>query len=279
MDVTSFAKVLSVPADRLTLVGEGDNGTVLTDGTGIAYKFPKHQAALLQLRQEVAAMERIRPALSFPVPEYVGVFLDRPVGEAFCSFQLLEGESLTREIYARHRPALARQLLSLLDEIHSLDPSGIRNPPLDFGVMYHEIQTLLFPLLPDEAKEIIDNRFWGYLQGKDRNFDGSCVIHGDLGGSNILCDGETGRITGVIDWAELTVDDPAIDYSALSCPMSIPDCREDLLALRPSLAAVFERSGFIQFTFPLQEALHGIKSHDQEALSSALKVIKSRYCS
>ena len=275
MDFTPYAKVLAIPADSLSLVGEGDNGAVLTDGTGIAYKFPKHRAALVQLRREVTAMDGIRASLTFSVPEYIEVSLDKPVGEAYCSYKLLRGERLTREIYARHREALAKQLLRLQDEIHGMDPSGITNAPTDFAAMYQEIQKLLYPFLSDGPKEVIDARFQEYLRKQIGNFDGTCVVHGDFGASNILCNRETGCITGVIDWAEIAVDDPAIDYSALTCPMSIPECREDLMALRPSLSEVFERSGFIQFTFPLQEALHGIHNHDPEALQSGLEVIQS----
>ena len=47
--------------------------------------------------------------------------------------------------------------------------------------------------------------------------------------------------------------------------------------LRPSLSTIFQRTDFIQYTFPLQEALHGIKTDDPEALHSGLNVINNPF--
>lgn len=44
-----------------------------------------------------------------------------------------------------------------------------------------------------------------------------CAIHGDLGGGNVLIDGDR---VGLIDWDEARVDVPAFDFAHL--PMSVP---------------------------------------------------------
>ena len=43
------ARVLGAKAEQLRLVGEGANGLIVTDGSGVAYKFPKNRIALQSL--------------------------------------------------------------------------------------------------------------------------------------------------------------------------------------------------------------------------------------
>ena len=274
MDLSAYANTLRIREDSLSVVGEGANGIVLTDGCGVAIKFPKHKLALQWLKQEIEMISHISKALSVCVPDYFATYLDQPIGEAYCAYSLIPGVKLSKEIYSLHRHKIAKQLLSLLDEIHTIEPlETMSNKKVDFESMYYEIQELLFPVVEDKVKQDIELRFTAYLQDAILTSQNNCVIHGDLGSANIICDPETGDITGIIDWAEVSVDDPAIDYSALTCAAGIPQCKEDLLMLRPSLSTIFKRSSFIQYTFPLQEALHGIKTNDEEALHSGLSVM------
>jgi len=276
MDLSVYANALGIKENLLSIVGEGANGIVLTDGSGVAFKFPKHELALPWLKQEIGIIGHISKSLSVRVPNYFATYLERPIGEAYCSFSLIPGVKLSKEIYKLHRHKIAKQLLSLLDEIHAIAPlETIGGNKMDFEALYHEIQKLLFPLVEDKVKRDIESRFMAHLQNPDLTSRNECVIHGDFGSANIICDPETGTITGIIDWAEVAIDDPALDYSSLTCAMGIPMCKEDLLVLRPSLATIFQRSSFIQYTFPLQEALHGVKTNDEEALRSGLCAINN----
>ena len=274
MNLSTYAYALGIKKDLLSVIGEGANVIILTDGSGIAFKFPKHKQALPWLLHEIEIINHISKNLSVRVPDYFDIYLDRPIGEAYCAYSLIPGVQLSKEIYALHRSKISKQLLSLLDEIHTMAPLEIIDGnKIDFENMLHDIQTLIFPLIEDEVKWDIYSRFKAYLQDISQISQSNCVIHGDLGGANILCDPEAGIITGIIDWAETAIDDPAIDYSALTCIASIPQCKEDFLLLRPSLSTTFQRSNFIQYTFPLQAALHGIRTNDEEALQIGLNAI------
>lgn len=255
--LNSCAKVLGENPERLCRIGEGANGLIVTDGSGIAYKFPKNEIALQGLKREISAAGQLAKTLSVAVPEYLESHLEHPIGEAFCCYRLLRGVSLTPQIYAEHRQRLAGQLSVLLREIHTTHLSQVCGEPMDFESLYQEIQQYLFAQMDKEEQRQISRRFEEYLS---RTKQGErCTVHGDLGAANILCDPEKGEITAVIDWAELSKDDPAIDYSSLTCQRSLPACREDLLRLDPGRKDILERMDFIQFTFPLQDLLYQAK--------------------
>ena len=257
--MSAYANILGIRENSLCVLGEGDNGVVLTDNSGVVFKFPKSQMALQQLKHEIKITGHISKSLFVSVPEYKSVSLDAPIGEAYCIYNLIEGVPLSKEIYATHRGKLSKQILLLLDEIHDISPlEAMHENKTNFEAMYKEIQVLLFPCIEDKIKREIELQFKAHFNSAQSYEE--CVVHGDLGASNILCDPESGTITGIIDWAEASVYDMAIDYASLTCAVGIPLCKEDFLMLRPSLHAVFERANFMQYTFPLQAALHDIKT-------------------
>ena len=65
------ARVLGVKVEQLRLVGEGANGLIVTDGSGVAYKFPKNRIALQSLKEEITYTKKLSHVLSVAVPEYL----------------------------------------------------------------------------------------------------------------------------------------------------------------------------------------------------------------
>ena len=227
---------------------------IVTDDSGVAYKFPKNRIALQSLKEEITYTKKLSHVLSVAVPEYLLVHLEQPLGEAFCAYRLLRGVSLMPAIYAAHRQSLSGQLSALLREIHAIRLPAACKEPMDFAKLYREIQQYLFAQMSREEQRQVSGRFEEYLSHTTP--EERCIVHGDLGAANILCDPKRGELTAVIDWAELSQDDPAMDYSSLTCKRSLPQCREDLLCLDPSLREIFSRMDFIQYTFPLQDRLY-----------------------
>ena len=116
------ARVLGVKVEQLRLVGEGANGLIVSDGSGVAYKFPKNRIALQSLKEEITYTKKLSHVLSVAVPEYLLVHLEQPLGEAFCAYRLLRGVSLTPAIYAAHRQNLFRAAVCSA-------PGDTRHPP------------------------------------------------------------------------------------------------------------------------------------------------------
>lgn len=279
INLTHYAKVLNIDENALSVVGEGANGIVLTDGHDTAYKFPKHEQSLMALKNEIEIMNNISGSLSFQVPKFTTICLDYPIGSAYCAYPLIDGVPLTTEIYLSKRQLMSKQLLLMIDEIHQIKPiSAMKTDKLDFEIMFNDIKKLLFPLITQEGlKQEITLKFEAHLKTEQTFEQTECVIHGDLGSVNILCNPIIGTITGIIDWAGISIGNPVIDYSSLTCAKGIPPLKEDLLKLRPSLSTVFEFSEFIQYTFPIQEALFGVITSDEQSLNDGLTVMISNF--
>ena len=98
------------------------------------------------------------------------------------------------------------------------------------------------------------------------------VVHGDLGAENLLWEWTHGlpRLTGVLDWDDVTLSDPAEDLAAIDAGYG-GDLLERVLALGSwpddELAT---RIAAIRGTFALQQALYAVRDDDEEELAEGL---------
>ena len=59
--------------------------------------------------------------------------------------------------------------------------------------------------------------FWGHYLDDAANLDFTpTLIHRDLTEEHILMSTETGRLSGIIDWGDASIGDPAMDFAGLS---------------------------------------------------------------
>jgi aminoglycoside phosphotransferase (APT) family kinase protein len=98
------------------------------------------------------------------------------------------------------------------------------------------------------------------------------VVHGDLGAENVLWEWRDGlpHLSGVLDWDDVTLSDPAEDLAAIDASYS-PELLERVLALGNwSDQTLAERTTTISNTFALQQALDAILDGDEEELADGL---------
>jgi aminoglycoside 2''-phosphotransferase len=82
----------------------------------------------------------------------------------------------------------------------------------DWNRYYEEIRKISFQLLNNNQKIWIQDLFIEFL-GDDKNFDFTpTIIHGDFDTSNVLVDPRTFEVTGIIDFEESRIYDPAADF-------------------------------------------------------------------
>ncbi|MET7330822.1 aminoglycoside phosphotransferase family protein [Nonomuraea sp. NPDC005650] len=98
------------------------------------------------------------------------------------------------------------------------------------------------------------------------------VTHGDLGAENVLWEIDSGRpqLTGVIDWDEVTIGDPAEDLAAIAASHG-DTFLDQVLALGGwTDNETSARVAAIRGTFALQQALAAHRDGDAEELADGL---------
>ena len=81
-------------------------------------------------------------------------------------------------------------------------------------------------------------------------------------------DNKTQAISGIIDFDEMGIGDPAIDIAAISCYGE--QFFKRLYSIYPEIDWTLYSVQFYKGTYALQEALHGFENNDQEAFENGI---------
>lgn len=206
-------------ARRAEPFGSGwDNTAFLVDGHAV-FRFPRKESTVQLLERETRALPRIAPGLplAIPVPRRVG----RPTERfpwTFAGYERLPGvTACAAHLSDAERTAAAAPLGRFLAALHATPAEGLALPGdeirrTDFRErmpkLLERIEAVR-PLIGDPAPWL--RLFHGELPGPPPRV---AVVHGDLYVRHLLVDGAR-RVSGVIDWGDLHVGDPAVDITIL----------------------------------------------------------------
>lgn len=258
--------------------GHGQNNDVLIVNESAIFRFPKYTTGVANAARLVQTLRAIAPRVNLLVPNPLWTSLDDPrPGQAFVGYPIIPGEPLWMERFARlsevDRQYLADQLAEFLRCLHAIPAAAVRpdevigfNPLAPWDRLYQRIRQKLFEHMRPEARAAVARRFDDFLGNPSHHAIRPSLIHGDFGGSNILFDPATMRVSGVIDWDSAGLGDPAIDLAAAS-----GYGLEHLAHRYPEVEAYRDRIDFYRSTFALQEALFGVENGDAKAFERGIE--------
>lgn len=202
--------------------GEGWDNAAFFVGGRYVFRFPRRRVAVAPIETELRVLPVLarRLPLPVPLPRFAGV-PSEIFAYPFAGYERLAGEALT---HVRLRESaygpLATALGEFLHTLHAIAPKAL--PELPGDTIGRFAYARLLPLLTRRLDElraagaIADpapalSAFERLAPGAARD-DRSCVVHGDLYARHVLVDAAQ-RASGVIDWGDLHLGDPAIDLS------------------------------------------------------------------
>ncbi|HJS28432.1 MAG TPA: aminoglycoside phosphotransferase family protein [Anaerolineales bacterium] len=263
---------LSVITARLNDQGQSNDGLIVNEE--FIFRFPKHASALRKMRAEFDILRALQGRTTLRVPDPICFRLDTDiVGEAFFGYRLIPGEPFLQETFRSIREEavlnrVAEQVAGFLGELHSFRPGngfelGLprRDTREEWVGLLTKIREQLLPELSREESVLIIDYIESFMVD-DENFDYAPVLrHGDFGTVNVLYDPAGKRLSGVIDFGNAGLGDPALDLAAVLAPSF--GYGEAFFTRLTSAYAVDEpllrRARFYVGTFSLQEALYGVE--------------------
>ena len=207
----------SVAARSIQQLGEGwDNRAFLVDGTWV-FRFPRREVAAELIATESRVLPTIAGALPVPIP--CPVWIGRPAEGypwPFHGYRHLRGRSSCHLLVSDAvTEALVAPLAAFLRRLHSL-PTGTLDAPFDTwrrtDIPHRQEQSrdrlrrhgAMIPSR-EALTAIIEDASSIALEDPPR------LVHGDLYSRHLLA--HHGQLTGVIDWGDLHVGQPALDLS------------------------------------------------------------------
>jgi aminoglycoside phosphotransferase (APT) family kinase protein len=211
----------------LTVVplAEGWDNTVHLVGGRWAFRFPRRALALPGVRRELAVLPRVAPLLPLPVPvpEFTGEDDDPDDPWPFSGAPLLPGRELAEAGLAdADRTPAALALGEFLRVLHAPATRDAVSVELPVDPIRRGWPRVRIDATRERLDGLVDGGTWpgdpavdALLAEAERLGEPTgepVLVHGDLHVRHLLVDAD-GRATGVIDWGDVCVADPAVDLA------------------------------------------------------------------
>ena len=251
----------------------------------LLFRFPQRKDCAGPLMKERRLLAELADTLSVavPRPEYVAEGCEAfPM--PFFAYRKLAGLPLeAATLDEQHREAIAGQLGSFLSELHRFPPEraaklGVPRYSAEGWRQYYadfreQCGRDVSPLLSADERDRVE-AFWESFLGDDRYFRFQPVlIHADLGLEHILLDQEREKITGVIDFADASVGDPALDFVGID-----EGLRQAALASYnlPIDDTLLSRADWYWNVGPFYEVTYGLQIEEDKYVQTGLEGIRRR---
>jgi len=286
--------------DRLeflkTKVKDFDNKTITIDDKGmnniiiildnILYRFPKYKNGIDSMIKEVNVLNLLNSKKIYKeinIPNAISYNFDKEnIIKNYICYQIIEGEPLIKSRFdvSKDKDHIASDLAIYLKNIHNqkvddfLKAGVLKINPINvFEKMFYEIQNKLFIYMRDDAKKKIEIEFKTFIDKCGKNNFEYKLLHGDFGPTNILY--KDGEISGVIDFGEVNISDPAYDFASLMGPFGYGEdfVRNILINYRENIETeeYISRAKFYIKTFALQDALFGYNNKSKADFDFGMK--------
>ncbi len=271
---------------ELRHLGEGcDSVACLVNGEWV-FRFPKREDVERQLLGELSILPKLVPGSPIPQPCYH--FHGQPTAKFprhFAGYPLLRGIPALQLDPARlplgRWAAEFGRFLSWLHRFpaHRLAPLGVEQPDPD--ELIDEVQADALADLAAVARVAPDRpiRQWRlFLSRRPPRLTHSgtarVLIHGDLAAEHVLCDPERLKLTGIIDWSEIGLGDPAVDFAGL-CHWGGPRLVEQVLAHYdgPTDGALQTRANYLAACRGAADVAFGLEFERPEYLAAGLRAL------
>ncbi len=212
--------------DKIVPVLGGWDSDVFEVNGKLIFRFPKWPVIESGMQKEIALLPELAKVLSVQIPNFE--FIGKHNRMVFVGYQKIPGLPLASCDFQRGN--LADQLAKTITEIHRFPvhkATKLKVPYAnwrsEYVEFYESVREKIFPLMKNPLPRKAASVWEGFLDNDD-NFQFEPVfIHRDLSGDqHILCDPNGAEITGIIDWEDASVGDPAIDFTGVYW-----DCGED----------------------------------------------------
>jgi aminoglycoside phosphotransferase (APT) family kinase protein len=241
------------------------------------FRVPRGEYGAKALAVEQALLPELAGALTAPIPRFEYFSIAPPCA----GYKKIEGRPLD-EVSAL-RGHIAEDLGVFLRALHSVPVDragasgvkGVKEWRTDLVTEFADFRDRVLPLIDGKQRPRAAQFIDSFIEDES-NFDfDPAVVHADLGGSHILC-GED-RLRGIIDWGDVRIGDPAIDFAWVANEMPAAFVSRLLKSYGPKADEhVLRRALFFHRIGPWHEVVYGLDRGGEHFVRSGLAGVRAR---
>ena len=272
----------------IVFLAEGWGSTVWEVNGSYVFRFPKRPEIGRGLLKEIRLLPVLAPALPLLLPHLEYVWQGGTQYEGlFVGYPKIPGVPLTPTHLASADPAqLSQQLGQFLTALHCFSrqqavaarivEGGPAQWRAEYYALYQMVCQRVFPLLDVRERGQIAAAWRGFLEDEANFHFIPALIHRDLNHEHILFDVLQGCITGIIDWEDAAIGDPALDFTGLLGDYGRDFVQQVLAAYNgPADEGILRRARFYDTIAPCYEILFGLDLGLAQHVNAGLESLRT----
>lgn len=270
--------------ERYVPLGEGWDSVALLINDQDVFRFAKRPDVAVRQAREAELLPLLADRLPLPIPRYSHTWADPAwPGMRIVGYRLIPGEQLIPDrARAEHRATQAAQLGEFVSALHAVPVERARRHGALGGDaasrreayrgFFAKVRSNMLPLFTTREQAAIV-AFWSRYLDDDTCFAFTpTLVHRDLNTEHVLFDPATGTLTGVIDWGDAGIDDPAVDFAGIRRQLGDDFAHQMLAAYRHPLDTTFlQRMDFYAGMEPFHEIHFGQIDGDAAHLAHGIE--------
>ena len=254
---------------------------------GWIFRFPRNRVVTENLQKELAVLPIVDPRVEFSVPrfEYVGTWRDQP----YAGYRRISGRSLSGRPFTGYKLSdeVAESIAAALSSLHSIEASLVagacgEEPTVGaWRQRYLEqretVRARIAPLLDSRMCEAVECGYNRFLDEELATLQDVALVHCDLGCEHILISDDGSTVTGLIDFEDVTIGDPAIDFVGIyvtygmEAVEKVRDCYQHALDVH-----FVNRLRFYTWMASCHEVIYGLEEGRSDLVEEGIEGLKIR---
>lgn len=197
-----------------------DHDVIILDNIAV-FRFPNDEEYAHLLKDEIEVLKQLAPVVAIRIPNYTYVAPD----VSFAGYPIIPGKTLLKPYFdtlsAQDKHDIAQQLAGLLSTMHTFLDTKPEARKLIPNAYLVEDQIATKKQVKQYLTTVLDAEDYTRVERILHEVDGvltqklpAVFLHGDIYSRHLLWEASTKRL-GVIDFSDMNLGDPAIDFSEL----------------------------------------------------------------
>jgi aminoglycoside 2''-phosphotransferase len=275
---------------RYVPLGEGWDSVALLVNDQDVFRFAKRPDVAVRQGREAELLPLLADRLPLTIPRYSHTWTDPAwPGKRIVGYRLIPGEQLIPD-HARpeYRATQAVQLGAFVSSLHAVPVEEARRHGALGGDaasrreayrgFFARVRSHMLPLFTAQEQAAIV-AFWSRYLDDDTCFAFTpTLVHRDLNTEHVLFDPATGNLTGVIDWGDASIDDPAVDFAGIRRQLGDDFARQMFAVYRHPLdTTLLRRMDFYAGMEPFHEIHFGQIDGDAAHLAHGIEWVRQQF--
>ena len=275
-------------------VEHGDHDEYAESSTpGWIFRFPRNRVVAKNLKKEEAVLPVVAPRVDFAVPcfEYVGTWRDQP----YVGYRRIPGRPLSDRPFTGTKlaGAVTESIAAALSSLHDIPTSLIaetcgEEPTVEawrerYLELRIEVRENFMPLLDSTIADAVERGFNRFLDDELATLEDVALVHRDLGCEHILIDDDGSTVTGLIDFEDVSIGDPTIDFVGIYVTYGmesverVRDAYQRVSGIQRTLDANFiTRLRFYTWMASCHEIIYGLEEGRSDLVEDGIAGLQAR---